>query len=235
MSVQAMTRVMESSQAHGMTRFVLLVIANHETEDRGAFPAIERLAKECGCGVRTVQDAITRAKKMGELSVEYRAGPHGTNIYRTLCGSRGAAPLPVTATRESAGVQMPHPADSRQESAPNKKELRVTGSVVGLASSGGPTQDQELKARNTAAKENPAEPKPNTRPTEDQTYLAQRITETWGATPRNLGPAALQKLNTQFGVERVASALRLLHGFPPEQAVESPYAYVSAICEQEPA
>lgn len=124
-----MTRVMDSSQATGMTRLVLLVIANHETEERGAFPSVHTIGREANCSDRAVQDAITRAKQMGELDVSYRSGPNGTNVYRTLCGTRGAAPLPVVETRESAGVQNLRGADVRRESAPELKELSSTVST----------------------------------------------------------------------------------------------------------
>ena len=130
-----MTRVMETSQTRGMTRLILLLIANHETEERGAFPAVDRLAREAGCSVRTVQECVGRAKAMGELEVHLRAGPHGTNVYRTLSGLKAAAPLPGMETTGSRTPQNLHPADTRRESAPELKELGVTDSVKGSSSS----------------------------------------------------------------------------------------------------
>jgi hypothetical protein len=224
MSFEAVNRVVEHSKATGVTRMVLLIIASHESEGRGAFPAIHTLAREANAGERTVQDCISRAKALGELAVDYQAGPHGTNVYRTLCGTRESAPLHVAETRESAGVQNPHPegggADSRRESAPKRKELGVKPLVVGLASS----DSDVVKSAGKPA---------STRPTEDQTYLAGKLTEAWSVGPKHLGPAAIQRLNTRFGVQAVTSALRSLHGFPPEEAVKSPYAYLVAICAQE--
>jgi hypothetical protein len=134
MSVQAMTRVMEHSQTRGVTRLVLLVIANHETEDRGAFPAIDRLAREAGSGVRTVQECIRRAEAAGELEVRYRQGPHGTNLYRVLSGLAATATLPGTESTRLRTPQNPHPADMRRESAPERKEQGL-GSSTALTSS----------------------------------------------------------------------------------------------------
>lgn len=68
------------------------------------------------------------------------------------------------------------------------------------------------------------------RPDQDQLYLANRLEEAWD---KPLGIPALQKLNTRFGRARVTDAMRQLHGFPPEEAVKSPYAYIAAICELE--
>lgn len=72
------------------------------------------------------------------------------------------------------------------------------------------------------------------RPTHDQLYLvgwfAPSSAEVDAAQPR-LTPAAIQKLNCRYGVRTVTDALRLFHGFPPEIAVRSPYAYVEGICK----
>lgn len=65
--------------------------------------------------------------------------------------------------------------------------------------------------------------------THDQLYLAERIGSSWG---KPLSPAAIQKLNNVFGTVRVTEALRSLHGFPPEEAVRAPFAYLEAICKE---
>lgn len=66
------------------------------------------------------------------------------------------------------------------------------------------------------------------RPTHDQLYLAGFFSVD-AAQPR-LGPAPLQRLNRRYGVGIVTEALRLMHGFPPEIAVRSQYAYLEGIC-----
>jgi hypothetical protein len=40
----------------------------------------------------------------------------------------------------------------------------------------------------------------------------------------------LQKLNNAYGRVSVTDALRELHGFPPDDAVRSPFAYLESIC-----
>jgi hypothetical protein len=81
-------------------------------------------------------------------------------------------------------------------------------------------------AANTAAARRKDE-----RPTHDQLYLASRLS--LEAAPQGkLTPAAIQKLNTRYGVAVVENAMRLLRGFPPDPPVRSSYAYLVAICEK---
>ena len=70
------------------------------------------------------------------------------------------------------------------------------------------------------------------RPSHDQMYLASRLNDI--APKGRLTPAALQKLNEEFGRTRVTDALRVMRGFPPESGFTSSlYGYVAAICKEE--
>lgn len=78
--------------------------------------------------------------------------------------------------------------------------------------------------------------KKDQRPTYDQLYLASKLVP---PSPENrpqagLTPAAIQRLNTRYGVGTVLDAMRLMRGFPPEIAVRSPYAYLEGICKGQP-
>jgi hypothetical protein len=68
------------------------------------------------------------------------------------------------------------------------------------------------------------------RPTGDSMYLADRINARWNTD--NLTPAAIQKLVTSYGVQLVEDKLRELHGFPPEEAIRSPYAYLETMLKE---
>jgi hypothetical protein len=68
------------------------------------------------------------------------------------------------------------------------------------------------------------------KPTVDSIYLAQRIDERWDT--HNLSPAALQKLVNAYGASALEDALRELHGFPPEEAIRSPYAYLETMLRE---
>jgi hypothetical protein len=67
----------------------------------------------------------------------------------------------------------------------------------------------------------------HSRPTRDSIYLAQKIDAKWKS--HRLTPAALQKLVDHYGDQAVEDKLRELYGFPPEEAVRSPFAYLSTM------
>lgn len=63
------------------------------------------------------------------------------------------------------------------------------------------------------------------RPSEDHTYLANRINERWPGTAGRLSAGALQRLANDYGLDALDSAIREMHGFPPDE-VRSPFAYL---------
>lgn len=71
-----------------------------------------------------------------------------------------------------------------------------------------------------------ADTNPN-QPTHDQLYLGEKLDDP------SLTPGAIVKLNKAHGRARVESAMREMHGFPPEERVRSVFAYVDAICKGE--
>ncbi len=85
MSVGVMAWVWKHSQSKPVQRLVLLAIADC-ANDRGtdAFPAASTLAKKTGLSERGVRKAINDLQSIGELEVDYKAGPKGCNRYRVL-------------------------------------------------------------------------------------------------------------------------------------------------------
>ena len=65
---------------------------------------------------------------------------------------------------------------------------------------------------------------PNLKPTHDSIQLARWIDARWHTS--SLSPAGLQQLVEIYGDRVVEDKLRELHGFPPEEAIRSPYAYL---------
>ena len=72
--------------------------------------------------------------------------------------------------------------------------------------------------------------KQDTRPTPDQMYLAEMIDRRWDTT--EITVAGIQRLNTRYGLNLVTSAMRSLHGFPPDGVLLHPYPYLEAICQR---
>lgn len=90
--------------------------------------------------------------------------------------------------------------------------------------------NQQLARQVNGAAKNAATIGKDQRPTFDQLYLAERLSV--DAPKGRISPAAIQRLNTRYGVQTVVDAMRLMRGFPPEIAVRSPFAYLEGICKK---
>ena len=83
MSVQATTWVWEHSRAEGNARLVLLAIADAANrEGARSFQSAETIAQMCRISARSVRRHVAVLQDLGELEIEGRQGPHGTNSYR---------------------------------------------------------------------------------------------------------------------------------------------------------
>lgn len=121
MSVQAMARVMSDSEAGGIDRLVLLVMANRAGGDFDeCFASVDRLAFECRVDVRTVQRATKRLVASGDLVPAGVHPRHRTNVYRVM----------------AAGVAESHPPGTTDAPVPpERKERSGSGSGVRSRSS----------------------------------------------------------------------------------------------------
>jgi hypothetical protein len=72
-SVEALAVVLHHSRATGVDKLVLLGIANH-AGDGGAWPTIDTLARYANATERTVQRALAKLVRAGELAVDRQAG-----------------------------------------------------------------------------------------------------------------------------------------------------------------
>jgi len=74
MSIEALTVVLNHSQAKGAVKLILIGIANHINPDNdGAWPSQAKLAAYANCSERYVHDAVEELVALGEL----RVGVHG--------------------------------------------------------------------------------------------------------------------------------------------------------------
>lgn len=81
MSVQALSAVLEESEARLGPRLVLIAIANHANElGEKSYPNLETLAREAKLSVRQVQRCIVQLEGLNELQVLQRDGT--SNLYR---------------------------------------------------------------------------------------------------------------------------------------------------------
>jgi len=131
----------------------------------------------------------------------------------------------VLAEREAARERMAEVRSKHKGSSPSVRPNNLRSSRSPVPVPVPVPEPLKSKARNAA----PNGAAVDNRPDHDQTYLAEKLAESWD---QELGIPALQKLNNAYGRHAVSDALRSLHGFPPEEAVRSVYAYVEEICKQ---
>jgi hypothetical protein len=82
LSVQAISWVLDHSQSRGLSRLVLISIANHADKfGREAFPATKTIAAEAGVSEREVRYCVASLTHLGEVQVDYKASKYGTNVY----------------------------------------------------------------------------------------------------------------------------------------------------------
>lgn len=82
MSWQAVTWVLEFSEAEGYSRLVLISIASHANrEGRNAFPSLDTIAKEAMISRREVIYCVQELEEKGELVVTRGIGRGNPNTY----------------------------------------------------------------------------------------------------------------------------------------------------------
>ena len=141
MSVQASTRVMEYSEAAGVNRLVLLVMANRAGGDFDeCFASTDRIAFECRIDVRTVQRAVKRLVSAGELTLVGIHPKHRTNIYRVM-------PAATVSMFPAAGVAESHPPGATTPPAPPERKEQGLGLSVASASHTPPLRAEGARPR----------------------------------------------------------------------------------------
>ena len=90
----------------------------------------------------------------------------------------------------------------------------------------GPVGDASLRSASSS--------KADRRPISDLFFLAEKLNGRAEGEGHRLTPAGVQQLCRKFGQEAVASALRTAWGFPPEEGIQNPYAYIAGICRRSP-
>jgi hypothetical protein len=107
MSIEAMTLVLNHSQAQGRAKLVLIGIANHQG-DNGAWPSIETLARYANASERSVIRDIQELEKSGELIVERNAAPvssrYKPNLYWVNITPQGVTENAQGVTNTNQGV-----------------------------------------------------------------------------------------------------------------------------------
>lgn len=210
MSVQAISWVLENSEAHLGERLVLLAVANHARADgTGAWPSVKQIAIEAHVSERHVQKCLRVLEDAGELATEHRGGPHGTNLYHLPKMPPGKLTPGKSGTKGVANRAKTHDENATR----TVKNLTVPNRP---SKNGGQASD----------------PNPN-QPTHDQKYLAEKLAASWG--DKSLTLPAVVRFNQRYGRTLVEDKMRELRGFDPADAVRNVYAYVEKMCQNQEA
>ena len=173
MAISVMTWVWNHSRSKHGARLTLLAIADSACDDgTRAWPSNAELQRKTGLGERAVQAAIAELGDLGELAVEYNAGPKGCNRYRVIMESPG--PEFSTAPAESAPPQNLHPANNAPpQKMRGSRKGGTSPQVKGSARPGRRTPAESAPPQNSTG--TPAESAPGSiqDPSKDQSSSAR--------------------------------------------------------------
>jgi hypothetical protein len=244
-SVQAITWVLEHSQARYGARLVLLSIANHaDREGKGAFPSITTIALEARMTPRQVRRTLPQLVDLGELVIEDESHESGTHRYTMTMGSRGGDNMSSPPDKLSP----PDPGHLRPEgvtSAPGGGDISDSqGGTSAPAEvsqmSPEPSVEPEAEPSGTVPEPNAQTPsgrdetKAPRNPNETQAYCLRRLQdldESW----KRLTWAAVNRLNGIYGRPVVTTALQLAYEERRQGTLDlasGPYPLIEAICRR---
>lgn len=125
MSNRASTWAWAQNSIKGMTKFVLIRLADHANTEGHAYPGADNIAQACGISERTVSNAIKELTEKGLISWERRYGKDGnrtSNLYQLHLP--GSNPLnndssPANASGEYSSGENASPENNSASPAPD--------------------------------------------------------------------------------------------------------------------
>jgi hypothetical protein len=185
MSVRVMGYVWDYSEAHGLTRLVMLALADHADHEGECWPSVETIARKCRVGRRTVQRALDEAEAAGELVRVSGGGRGQSNRYRVLpvvVDNQDKPRQPDTVSVDNPVDKPRQPDTLSQETAPTVHETAPT-TTINRATVG------------TQNRQEPSEPKP--RAENDYTGVSPTTAYT-RVTPKEELPARVAQLRKRL-------------------------------------
>lgn len=141
MSIHVISWVLRHSEATLGRRLVLLVLADHASEDgTSSYASVKTISREARMTRKAVQAALRRLEADGSI-IEVGEGPKGTHDYTVLMGGVDSTPGVVDG-RTGGVASTPEPSVQTQPSTsegPTGRPWRVNGKLV--------TDDEALLAQ----------------------------------------------------------------------------------------
>lgn len=194
MSVQAIAWVLEHSESVGVTRCVLVSIANHVDPDGEGWVRVDRVLREANCSMASYHRAVKWAVEHGELERDVNAGgsarmPNSSrpNLFRFVAiaepadtgGSQDDDPTPERGSQDAyprgtqddypRGTQIDYPRGSQDEGA--YKEPSYEPSYEPSKGTAAPNEQQPLTGMPSA----PAPPVDATKALQARAQEATRL------------------------------------------------------------
>ena len=94
MSYQHVRNVLECSRSRNAARVMLIVLAERADAHGCSYPSLGTLMRESNVGRTAAHEALARLVELGELRIDYNAGPMLCNIYSILLPLPESRPLP---------------------------------------------------------------------------------------------------------------------------------------------
>lgn len=150
-----LTRVFDTSPSEGLTRLVLIALADYADDDGNCWPAVESIAKKARCAESTVHRSLKKLVETGEIEINRGAGRNGVHKYRLVAAAGEQLKLGVS-TSEGSHV------DTGPTLTPKPSVPRSSTSLEGTDGSGyqsgrgarltPPSVNSEMKAQEDQAK-----------------------------------------------------------------------------------
>ncbi len=190
-------------------------------------------AKAGEISVATVKRAIDELLALGAVEVVHRTdalGQHANDYFVRAIPREAQGSLldNEDEASEPGGSPVNRGQLTEERGVTDDLGPQLTGDLARRSSESLSVREKTSPTAKSPTKEKSKIPRAQ-KPTHDSVYLADRINERWSSTKGRLTPPALQLLVARFGARDVEDALRELHGFPPQEAVRSPYAYLEAM------
>lgn len=107
MSYQHVRNVLERSRSRNAARVVLLVLADRADDNGASYPSMASLTREAMVSRNAAHTALQRLVALGELQIDYNAGPQFCNVYRLLLPLPKTGPVPETVPLPKTGQTPP--------------------------------------------------------------------------------------------------------------------------------
>lgn len=128
--ISAIQWVFEKSKSKGLSRLVLLALANYSNNKGVAWPSLKTLQVDTNASRRGVINAVQNLVDIGEILVDENEGRNGTNKYLLVKYVHPSSELSAPPSEDTSLAASEYSAPPSELSAPLASELSARGGEV---------------------------------------------------------------------------------------------------------